>query len=185
MVWSPEKGRLGASALTAGGGPADNSKSPPVCDCGSDWHGSLLPLSPLRSACSASTNFAHLEQHCREIGGRCMGKGQECTGTAQHIRSGSRRFLVWEAKRLLGAAGVLRGKCGPDCYCCVGDGGNACDGGRFVNDTICDMDCIEHAAESEDCKGMSARFNTAANCPDNWLGDGECDEECSTPANQW
>ena len=48
------------------------------------------------------------------------------------------------------------------------------------------MDCVrEHAAESDDCKGMSARFNTAANCPDDWLGDGECDEECSTPANQW
>ena len=83
LFWSPEKGRLGASALSAGGGPADNSKTPPVCDCGSDWHGSLLPLSPFRSACSASTNFAHLEQHCREIGGRCLGKGQECTGTTQ------------------------------------------------------------------------------------------------------
>ena len=35
-----------------------------------------------------------------------------------------------------------------------------------------------------DCKGAKQNFSNV-NCPDKWLNDGKCDDECSNPANEW
>jgi|EP01043_Picozoa_sp_COSAG02_P039599 hypothetical protein len=130
------------------------------------------------ATCSAESNIEMLQQHCEAVGGRCTGKDGDCNG-------------------------VIRGKCGPDCFCCVG---RTCED-RYRGDGICDQECntAEYMADNRpvdqrrhkvykgdgicdedltncdnDCKGADndAFSSQDAACPPLWKGDGECDLEC-------
>ena len=104
------------------------------------------------ASCSAGSNIPVLAQHCERVGGRCTGKDGVCHG-------------------------VIRGKCGPDCFCCVG---RSCDE-RYVGDGICDQECnAADIGDADDCKGTNddAFSSQDEACPAAWRGDGHCDLEC-------
>lgn len=157
---------------------------PRQCDCDGVVQGAVVPMPHPTvgpgATCSAESNIEILQQHCEAVGGRCTGKDGECNG-------------------------VIRGKCGPDCFCCVG---RHCDD-RYRGDGICDQECntaelmtIKRVRDrntgeymtykgdgrcdadgsncENDCKGADTdafRSQDAA-CPAAWKGDGECDLEC-------
>ena len=135
-------------------------------DCEGDVQGTVVPMphpaTGPGATCSGESNIEILQQHCEAVGGRCTGKAGDCNG-------------------------VIRGKCGPDCFCCVG---RSCDD-RYRGDGICDQEC--NTAEynydgrcdddgncDNDCKGTDddSFSSQDAACPATWKGDGECDLEC-------
>jgi hypothetical protein len=130
---------------------------PRRCDCAGVVQGAVTlmpqPNGGPGASCSATSNMPLLAQHCERVGGRCTGKDGECNG-------------------------VIRGKCGPDCFCCVG---RTCDD-RYIGDGICDQECNTAARrfDGNDCKGTNddAFRSQDAACPATWRGDGHCDLEC-------
>ena len=137
--------------------------------------------------CRPDSRISLLADHCESVGGRCTGKGGHCNG-------------------------VIRGKCGPDCFCCVGRNcdarhpadpdcvpghhllpngqvDNECLGElKYVGDGICDSDCNQEQYDFDggDCKGDNPAYSAQeSSCPADWKSDGECDLECSYPSNQW
>ena len=138
----------------------------PFCDCKPDNVRGTVERMPQPNGggpadtCADDTNIALLAQHCENVGGRCTGKGGECNG-------------------------VIRGKCGPDCFCCIGRncGATNPDGNlTYVGDGICDPECNteEYHWDGNDCKGTNeeAFSSQDAACPAEWRHDGECDLEC-------
>ena len=164
----------------------DCSPTTQQCDCeGGPPPPSTAPPPPDRGTCQAPSaqqvqadpTLDDARERCHNNGGTCVGKGGTCDG-------------------------VIRGQCGPDCYCCVGE---TC-GKQYRGDGICDPQCNkfcstsqpekcdcdqedpDHCYAKNDCKGgpvgSALNFNNV-NCPEEWQNDGECDAECSNPQNQW
>lgn len=132
------------------------------CDCQPDDVKGVIAAMPQAdigpaASCSAGSNFAPYERHCVAVGGRCTGKDGECNG-------------------------VIRGKCGPDCYCCIGRSCDDVGDETYVGDGVCDDACNteDYEYDGGDCKGSNeAAFRSHdAVCPVAWKGDGHCDIEC-------
>ena len=161
----------------------------PFCDCKQDDVRGVPDEMPAagdaNANCPAEARMELFADHCESVGGRCTGKGAHCNG-------------------------VIRGKCGPDCFCCIGRDCDArhpldrdsgctpdhnlldlqCEGElKYVGDGICDTDCNTEQFQFDggDCKGDNPAAYSAqeSSCPPDWKSGGECDVECSFPANEW